>query len=90
MKKEELKDIEVEVSILSPLIPLKNAENIQVGRHGLVIRKGTQSGILLPQVATEFGWDRDTFLEMVCMKAGLPKNAWKDAELHIFTAEVIK
>jgi MEMO1 family protein len=90
VRKEELKDIEVEVSILSPLLPLKDTRNIQVGRHGLVIRKGAQSGILLPQVASEFGWDRDTLLEMVCLKAGLPKNAWKDAELHIFTAEVIK
>jgi AMMECR1 domain-containing protein len=72
------------------LLPLKDTGNIQVGKHGLVIRKGGQSGILLPQVPAEFGWDRDTFLEMVCLKAGLPKNAWKDAELHIFTAEVIK
>jgi len=90
VRKEELKDIEVEVSVLSPLLPLKDVRNIQVGKHGLVIRKGDRSGILLPQVAAEFGWDRDTFIEMVCMKAGLPKNAWKDAELHIFTAEVIK
>lgn len=90
LKKEELKDIEVEVSILSPLLPLKDTESIQIGKHGLVIRKGGQSGILLPQVATEFGWDKNTFLEMVCMKAGLPKGAWKDAELHTFTAEVIK
>lgn len=90
LKKEELKDISVEVSILSPLIPLKDTRNIQVGKHGLVIRKGAQSGILLPQVATEFGWDKDTFLEMVCMKAGLPKSAWKEAELLTFTAEVIK
>jgi AmmeMemoRadiSam system protein B/AmmeMemoRadiSam system protein A len=90
LSKEDLADIEVEVSILSPLLPLKDTGNIQVGKHGLVIRKGGQSGILLPQVPAEFGWDRDTFLEMVCLKAGLPKNAWKDAELHIFTAEVIK
>jgi AmmeMemoRadiSam system protein B/AmmeMemoRadiSam system protein A len=90
VSKEELKDIEVEVSILSPLLPLKDIRNIQVGKHGLVIRKGAQSGVLLPQVATEFGWDKDTFLEMVCTKAGLPKNAWKEAELLTFTAEVIK
>jgi AMMECR1 domain-containing protein len=49
-----------------------------------------QSGLLLPQVATEFGWDRDTFLEHICLKAGLPKDVWKDAELYIFTSEVIK
>jgi hypothetical protein len=90
MNKDELKDIEVEVSILSPLIPLKDISDIRMGKHGLVIRKGERSGIFLPQVATEFGWDRDTFLEQLCVKAGLPKSAWKDAELHIFTAEVIK
>ena len=90
MDKDELKDIEIEVSILSPLIPLRDINDISIGKHGLVIRKGERSGIFLPQVATEFGWDRDTFLEQLCMKAGLPKSAWKDAELHIFTAEVIK
>jgi hypothetical protein len=90
MDKDELKDIEIEVSILSPLIPLRDINDIRIGKHGLVIRKGMQSGIFLPQVATEFGWDRDTFLEQLCVKAGLPKSAWKDAELHTFTAEVIK
>jgi len=90
MDKDELKDIEIEVSILSPLIPLKDINDIRIGKHGLVIRKGMQSGIFLPQVATEFGWDRNTFLEQLCMKAGLPKSAWREAELHIFTAEVIK
>ena len=90
MNKDELKDIEVEVSILSPLIPLRDINDIRIGEHGLLIRKGERSGIFLPQVATEFGWDRDTFLEQLCVKAGLPKSAWKAAELHIFTAEVIK
>jgi AMMECR1 domain-containing protein len=52
--------------------------------------KGMQSGLLLPQVATEFGWDRDAFLEHVSMKAGLPKDAWKDAELYTFTAEILR
>lgn len=90
MNKDELKDIEIEVSILSPLIPLKDINDIRIGKHGLVIRKGMQSGIFLPQVATEFGWDRDTLLEQLCVKAGLPKGAWKDAELFTFTAEIIK
>jgi len=90
MKKEELKDIDIEISILSPLKPLKDVKDIQPGKHGLVIIKGVHSGILLPQVATEFGWDRETFLEQVCMKAGLPRGSWKDAELFSFTAEIIK
>lgn len=90
LTKDELKDIEVEVSILSPLVKVKNTEDIMIGRHGLVIRKGMRRGILLPQVATEFGWDRETFLEQLCAKAGLSRGAWKDAELYIFTAEIIK
>jgi AmmeMemoRadiSam system protein A len=90
MKKDELKDMGVEVSILSPLKPLKDVKDIQVGKHGLFIVKGMQSGLLLPQVASELGWNRDTFLEQVCAKAGLSKDAWRDAELYTFTAEIVK
>ncbi len=90
MTKDELKDIDIEISILSPLNQLKNIKDIQVGKHGLVIRKGMQSGLLLPQVATELGWDRETFLKHLCSKAGLPETAWKDAELYTFTAEIIR
>jgi len=90
MKSEELKDMDIEISILSPFVPLKDVKDIQVGKHGLYIMKGMQSGLLLPQVATEFGWDRDAFLEHLCMKAGLPKDAWKDAELYTFTAEILR
>jgi AmmeMemoRadiSam system protein B/AmmeMemoRadiSam system protein A len=88
--KEELKDIEVEISILSPLKPLKDVRDIQIGKHGLVIRKDNQRGIFLPQVATEFGWNRETFLEQLCAKAGLPQGSWKEAELYTFTVEPIK
>jgi uncharacterized protein (TIGR00296 family) len=90
MKREELNDMDIEISILSPFIPLRDVKDIQVGKHGLYIMKGTQSGLLLPQVATEFGWNRDAFLEHLCMKAGLPKDAWKDAELYTFTAEILR
>lgn len=90
MNREELKDMEVEVSVLSPLMPVKDAKDIRVGKHGLLIRKGQQSGLLLPQVPTEFGWNRETFLEQLCAKAGLPRGSWRDAELYFFTAEVIK
>lgn len=90
MRKEELKDIAIEISILSALEPLKDVKSIQVGKHGLVIVKGMQRGILLPQVAKELGWDRETFLEQICLKAGLPNGAWKDAELYTFTAEIVK
>jgi hypothetical protein len=90
MTKNELQDIEIEISILSPMQRLKDIKNIQVGKHGLVIRKGSQSGLLLPQVATEQGWDRQTFLKQICAKAGLPEYAWKDAEIYTFTAEILK
>jgi len=90
MNKEELKSMEVEISILSPMVLLNNTKDIRVGKHGLLIRKGYRSGILLPQVASEYGWDRETFLRQLCRKAGLPDDAWKDADLYSFTAEVIK
>jgi len=90
MKEEELKDIDIEISILSPLKPLKDVEMIQVGKHGLFIVKGTRRGILLPQVATEYERDRETFLQQICSKAGLQKDAWKTADLYTFTAEIIK
>lgn len=90
MKKEELKDMDIEISILSPFVPLKDVKDIQVGKHGLYIMKGIQSGLLLPQVATEFRWDRNAFLENVCLKAGLPRDAWKDADIYTFTAEILR
>lgn len=90
MKEEELRDMEIEISILSPLKPLRDTEKVQVGKHGLYIVKGMKSGLLLPQVATEFGWNRETFLEQVCTKAGLRKDEWKDADLYTFTAEIIE
>jgi hypothetical protein len=90
MKKEELDGIEVEVSVLSPLKPLRDEDDIKVGRDGLYIVKGRQSGILLPQVPVEFGWERNTFLKQVSLKAGLPEDAWKEAKLYTFTADIIR
>jgi len=87
---EELEDIEIEISILTPFERVRDIREIEVGRHGLYIRKGFMSGLLLPQVPVEWGWDRDEFLREVCYKAGLPPDAWKDpdAELFKFEAEV--
>ena len=90
MIREELKDMEVEISIISPLTPLKDIRDIEIGKHGLFIVSGQNSGLLLPQVATAFGWDKKTFLEQVSQKAGLQKDAWKEAKLYIFTADIIK
>lgn len=86
----ELDTLSVEISILSPLRLVQDVEEIEVGRHGLLIRQGYYQGLLLPQVAPEQGWDRDQFLQGVCLKAGLPANAWQHptTELYSFTAEV--
>jgi AmmeMemoRadiSam system protein B/AmmeMemoRadiSam system protein A len=86
---EELKDIKIEISVLSPIEPIADVGEIEVGRHGLIIVKGQSQGVLLPQVATEQNWDRDEFLRQICLKAGLPEDAWKEgAQLYVFTAEV--
>jgi len=90
VKEEELEKLELEISALTPLKPIKSIQEIEVGKHGLYIKKGFNSGLLLPQVPIEYGWDRDTFLEHTCQKAGLPIDAWKDksTEISIFSAEV--
>ena len=90
MSREELKDMEVEVTVLSPLVPLDDIKNIVIGRHGLYLTNGMQSGVLLPQVAEEYHWDVPTFLEQVSLKAGMSKDAWKNSQLYTFTADVIK
>ena len=84
----ELAFIDLEISVLTPLFPMR-AEEVEVGRHGLVISHQRRRGLLLPQVPVEHGWDRETFLNKVCEKAGLPPGAWRrGAELKGFTAEV--
>lgn len=89
MKPRDLGDFEVEISVLSPLSRASSIEEITVGIHGIYIVKGSYRGVLLPQVATDYGWDRDTFLRHTCIKAGLPENAWKgDCDIFIFTAQV--
>ncbi len=87
---DELGALEYEISVLSPLLKVEDINQIRVGQHGLLIRKGKYQGVLLPQVPTEEGWNRNTFLEQVCVKAGLPEHAWKDedADLFMFTALV--
>lgn len=86
---DDLENIALEISVLSPLKKIDSIEEIEVGKHGLYIEKNFYRGVLLPQVAVEYGWDRDSFLEQTCLKAGLDNNAWKEeADLYIFSAEV--
>lgn len=90
LKPDELAHIKLEISVLSPLKEIKDIKEIELGVHGLYITKGYYSGLLLPQVATEYKWDSLTFLEETCYKAGLRPDAWKDKDtrIYIFSADV--
>lgn len=87
----ELPLLEIEISVLSPL-KKGSVKEVKVGKHGIYLKKGIYRGVLLPQVPVEYNWDKKTFLEHVCMKAGLPPDCYKEAdtELYLFTAEVFK
>jgi AmmeMemoRadiSam system protein A len=85
----ELDTISIEISVLSELSLVKNISEIEVGKHGIYIVKGHRKGVLLPQVATDQMWDRKTFLEHTCIKAGLQPDEWKEgAEIYIFSAQI--
>jgi AmmeMemoRadiSam system protein A len=86
---QELPAIRFEISVLTPEREVESIDDIEIGRHGLIVEQGTSRGLLLPQVATEMEWDRDTFLNHTCMKAGLPADAWRrGARVFVFEAEV--
>jgi AmmeMemoRadiSam system protein A len=86
--RDEASELQVSISILSPPQPI-SPDQIEIGRHGLLISLGPYRGLLLPQVPLEHGWDRITFLQQTCKKAGLPPDAWQTgAKLEAFTAEV--
>ena len=92
VKPEELDHISLEVTILTVPVPLgakplERPGKIEIGRHGLIVRGMGTSGLLLPQVATEYGWDTTTFLEHTCMKAGLSGNCWKNETIEFLTFE---
>ncbi len=87
----ELKHIWIEISALSPLSEIEDTSKIEVGRHGIYIIKGSDHGVLLPQVATEHGLDRNAFLDLTCQKAGLARGSWRDgAKILIFEAEIFR
>lgn len=90
LRREELAGLSIEISILGPLIPVEEVSQIQIGRDGLLLRKGFNSGVFLPQVPVEWDWDLDTYLSQLCRKAGLRNGAWKspDALLYRFEAQV--
>jgi len=90
LSSEEFDKIDIEISVLSPLKKIDDVDEIIVGEHGVYMTRGFNRGVLLPQVATEQGWDRDTFLDHTCLKAGLDTECWKNPEtsIEMFSAEV--
>lgn len=84
LSKEELGTLEIEISVLSPMEKAANISEIQPGKHGLYMKNGYRSGVLLPQVAADRGWDTETFLTNTCYKAGLQGDCWKDPDTEIF------
>jgi hypothetical protein len=85
----ELKDVEIEISVLTPFEKIKNLDEIEVGKHGLLIKKGFSSGLLLPQVPLEYGWDKETFLKHLCLKAGLTQESYLDKDVTIYKFSAI-
>jgi len=86
---DELTALDVEVSVLTPPLPVADPSTIVVGRHGLIVTRDGRRGLLLPQVAVEWGWTREEFLAQTCRKAGLPPDAWQHgAEVFAFEAEI--
>jgi len=90
VKPAEIDQLDIEISVLSPMYIVESTDDIVVGTHGLYVKKGMYSGLLLPQVATEYNWDALTFLQQTCKKAGLPTDAWQDdaTVIHKFSAHV--
>ena len=89
VKPEELDRIEIEISVLTPFEKISDPEEVVVGTHGLYIEKGYSHGLLLPQVAVDYGWDRYEFLDQTCRKAGLPAGSWKEgATIYTFSAQI--
>ena len=90
LRSDELDDIKIEISVLTPLQKVYSTDEIEIGKHGIVVARNGSMGLLLPQVATEYKWGRTEFLEHCCLKAGLPREMWKDkeTEIYIFSADV--
>jgi AmmeMemoRadiSam system protein A len=85
----EVPALELEVSVLEPPVELPDPAGFEVGRHGIVVERGVHRALLLPQVATELGWDAEQMLEAVCRKAGLPDDSWRDRQTRLSVFEAI-
>ena len=89
LTEDEFERSSLEISILSPIEICTDPERVEVGRHGLIVSAQNRSGLLLPQVPVEWGWDRVAFLEQTCLKAALPRDAWKQPETVLFWFEAV-
>ena len=83
-----MSQVEIEISVLTPFTKIRNADEIVLGRDGVIVKKGNKQAVFLPQVATETGWSKEEFLDQLCYKAGLKAHDWKDADLFTFQADV--
>ena len=90
LERSEIDLLEIEISVLSPIREISDPSLVEIGVHGLIITRGANRGLLLPQVATEWKWDRENFLAQTCVKAGLPEDMWsrEGTKIEIFTADV--
>ena len=90
VRKDELEQLDLEISVMGPIEVVQSVEEIEVGRDGLIITRGRNAGLLLPQVATDYGWDTEAFLGHTCIKAGLAADSWRspDCRIERFAAEV--
>jgi len=85
----ELDGLTIDISVLGPIEPCPDPQQVEIGRHGLIMRRGSSQGLLLPQVAVEWGWDREQFLAQTCRKAGLPQSAWREPGTEIYWFEAV-
>jgi len=88
LRGEELDGLQIEVSLLSPILPIR-PDDVEIGRHGLLVERGSRRGLLLPQVATEHRLSREQFLAETCLKAGLPRDAWRDPQTNLCAFECV-
>ena len=89
LQKEELDQIDLEISLLTPPVEISSPDELEMGVHGALIRSGYNSGLFLPQVATEQGWETDEFMDHLCLKAGLPSTLWKTGEYSLYRFSAI-
>jgi AmmeMemoRadiSam system protein A len=90
LRLEEVDGVHIEISVLSSFYPVSDIQQVQLGVHGLMLVQGGRRGLLLPQVPLERGWDRNEFLEHLCLKAGLPTDCWDQSTLYAFTTVVFE